>query len=179
MFALQWRDIDLDNGTVVIKKSMTPDEHYRPVSSETKTPTGVRCVPLGKRAAAALSERLHASKVLPQPDDYVFLSPKGRPIRRSNFIRRFYHPLLTKAKLPRIPFHKLRHVFATLLIEKGENPKVVQTILGHASSRVTMDIYAHARSAGLRSAAHIMDGVLEAPEEPMEGSLMYACLKEG
>jgi integrase len=42
-----------------------------------------------------------------------------------------------------ITLHGLRHSHATILLEHGENPKVVAERLGHTSITVTMDIYSH------------------------------------
>ncbi len=40
-------------------------------------------------------------------------------------------------------FYDLRHTFATLMLEQGENPKVVQEILGRSRITHTMDTYSH------------------------------------
>ena len=40
-------------------------------------------------------------------------------------------------------FHAMRHGFATACLEKGIDCKTVSSILGHASTRTTMDIYVH------------------------------------
>jgi integrase len=42
-----------------------------------------------------------------------------------------------------IRFHDLRHTYASLLIEQGENLKYIQTQLGHSSPTVTLNVYAH------------------------------------
>jgi site-specific recombinase XerD len=42
-----------------------------------------------------------------------------------------------------MPFHALRHSFATLMLTSGEHPKVVQEMMGHSGIRVTMDFYSH------------------------------------
>lgn len=56
----------------------------------------------------------------------------------------------TRAKLreraelrPSIGMHTLRHTFASLLIDQGENPKYVASQLGHASATFTLDVYGH------------------------------------
>lgn len=46
-----------------------------------------------------------------------------------------------KAELPDIRFHDLRHSVATLLLEIGTHPKIVQELLGHENIGMTMDIY--------------------------------------
>jgi integrase len=43
-----------------------------------------------------------------------------------------------------VPFHALRHTAATLALEAGVNPKVVQERLGHSSITLTLDTYSHA-----------------------------------
>ena len=58
-------------------------------------------------------------------------------------IPRHFQPALKKADVPRVRFHDLRHTYASLLIEQGENPKYIQTQLGHSSPTVTLDVYAH------------------------------------
>jgi len=58
-------------------------------------------------------------------------------------VGRHFLPALEGADLPRIRFHDLRHTYASLLIKQGENPKYIQTQLGHSSPTVTLNIYAH------------------------------------
>jgi len=59
-----------------------------------------------------------------------------------NFVRRSYKPLLERAELPQIPFHCLRHTFASLMMP-NEHPKIVQEMLGHSRISTTLDIYSH------------------------------------
>ncbi|MHA0288227.1 tyrosine-type recombinase/integrase [Mycobacterium sp. C3-094] len=54
--------------------------------------------------------------------------------------------------LPVITLHGLRHTHATVLLEAGENPKVVQERLGHTTFTTTMDIYSHVTPTMQRSA---------------------------
>ena len=58
-------------------------------------------------------------------------------------VKREFLPALTRAGLRRIRFHDLRHTYTTLLIAQGENPKVIQSQLGHASIETTFDRYGH------------------------------------
>ena len=72
----------------------------------------------------------------------VFCSTVGTPMNPDNFIKRSYKPLLERTGLPQIPFHCLRHTFATLMMP-NEHPKVVQEMLGHARISTTLDVYSH------------------------------------
>jgi integrase len=58
-------------------------------------------------------------------------------------IPREFETVLKKAGLQKIRFHDLRHTFASLLIDQGENIKYIQSQLGHASPTITLDVYAH------------------------------------
>jgi integrase len=51
--------------------------------------------------------------------------------------------VLQQAGLPPLRLHDARHSFATMLLELGESPKTVQTMLGHSSVSITLDIYSH------------------------------------
>ena len=44
--------------------------------------------------------------------------------------------------LPHLSCHSLRHTFCTRLCERDVNIKVIQTVMGHANIKITMDIYA-------------------------------------
>ncbi len=80
----------------------------------------------------------------------------------NNPVRRNLKPLMHVANLPEgTRPYDLRHTFAALMLEQGENSKVVQEILGHSRIICTMDTYSHvspnavlllARSAGLEPA---------------------------
>jgi site-specific recombinase XerD len=52
----------------------------------------------------------------------------------------------------RIGWHTFRHTYSTLLVANGENVKVIQELMRHASSRSTLEIYCQARSADKRAA---------------------------
>jgi integrase len=75
--------------------------------------------------------------------EWVFSDGAGGPLRKSNFVRRSFKPLLRRAGLPDIRFHELRHTAATLLLSQGTNPKVVQEMLGHSRVSMTLDTYSH------------------------------------
>jgi Phage integrase family len=60
-----------------------------------------------------------------------------------NLTVRSFKRVLTRAGLRDIRFHDLRHMFATLMLQNGEHPKVVQEMLGHATIAITMDTYSH------------------------------------
>jgi len=62
--------------------------------------------------------------------------------------------------LPLLPFHHLRHAFATLQIEAGEDLASVSRILGHSSLSVTADVYAHLTPVTQRRMAETVERIL-------------------
>ena len=75
--------------------------------------------------------------------DFICCDNNGFPYRTvSSFLAAFSS--YVKNKLPfTIRFHDLRHTHATLLLEAGISPKVIQERLGHEDIRTTMNIYSH------------------------------------
>ena len=67
---------------------------------------------------------------------------------------------------PDLKLHELRHTSATLLLGNGVDVKTVQHRLGHSSSSLTLDQYAHAIPANDRTAADLMGAIYNAPAEP-------------
>jgi integrase len=79
----------------------------------------------------------------------VFGFPDGRPFNPDRFSREFdrrqsaYNRDHPEAPLPRLTLHGLRHTWATIALEAGIPVKIVSERLGHASTTITNDVYAH------------------------------------
>ena len=67
---------------------------------------------------------------------------------------------LTRAGLPHMRFHDLRHSCASLLAAQGANPRVVQRILGHGTIHTTLGIYTHVDSVRMDEALATLDTTL-------------------
>lgn len=78
-----------------------------------------------------------------QAFDLIFCGEEGTPLTIPNITYRYFRPILTKAKLPRIRLYDLRHSCATLLLIAEENPKVVSERLGHSTIVLTLNTYSH------------------------------------
>lgn len=72
--------------------------------------------------------------------------------------------VVARLELPKGTPHTLRHTHATLLLTDGVPPHVVQARLGHASSRTTLDVYAHVLPSSEREVADRFAAVLHASE---------------
>jgi len=84
----------------------------------------------------------------------------GNPLQANNLGQREYARLIRDAGVRRIKFHGLRHTSATLLLDAGVPPKVVQERLGHKQIATTLDIYAHVLPSMQREASERLAAVL-------------------
>ncbi len=92
-------------------------------------------------------------------NDLVFCTHAGKPLSPRNVLRAF-KLTLSRAGLPDVLFHALRHTAATLLLLQGIHPKVVQERLGHATISMTLDTYSHLIPSMGRDAADRLDQLL-------------------
>jgi integrase len=159
LLGLRWSDIDMDGGTVHVQRSLGWVSGQW-LFTEGKTAKSRRTVVLPRIAVAALKkhravqavERLVLGEAWAHPD-LVFTTTVGTPIGKSVLIRRSFKPILQKAGLP-------RHSAATMLLAAGENPKVVQELLGHSRISITLDTYSHVIPSLQRQVAEKMDNML-------------------
>jgi integrase len=95
------------------------------------------------------------------PDDYVFAANSSRagkkrekqPLWLSTIMRYYVQPVVKRLGIKkRVTWHTFRRTYTTLLHAIGEDVKVVQELLRHSSSRITMDIYAQAQMPAKRAA---------------------------
>ena len=144
LFGLQWSDVDLKKGVVTVRRSLSELNGVLKLK-EPKTKSSKRRIELPAAVVEALADhrkRMFADGHAASP--WVFVNQSGGPLRRSHFYRENFRPLLTRAELPAdTHFHHLRHAHASILIQQGENPKVVSTRLGHSKIGITMDLYGH------------------------------------
>lgn len=164
---LQWRDVDLDGGTLRVRRTLQRTaEGYR--WDDVKTAHSRRRIALPEVAIAALrrrrvrqaEERLQLGEAW-QDLDFVFTDAIGNRLSRDHFdTDRWYGSVVKRAGLPMIRFHDLRHTAATLLLERGVNPKMVSEMLGHSSVAVTLSLYGHVTPHMQHEAAATMERAL-------------------
>lgn len=150
LIGLRWEDVDFEQLLIHVRRSVVSM-----VEGSPKTEASQKDVPLDTQTAESLLG-WRRSCAHPLPGDWVFASPvmKGKqPIWPGTQWRYYGRPALQRAKITKhVTYHTFRHTFGTLLNANGENPKVVQELLRHASLKVTTDVYMQAVSMQKRQA---------------------------
>ena len=110
-----------------------------------------RLVPFGRSAGKWLTR--YASEVRPALDtkgsEHLFLTPRGRPMTRQRFWQLIEGYGRRAGIRTRLTPHRLRHSFATHLLEHGADLRALQMMLGHADISTTQ-IYTRVSSSRLR-----------------------------
>jgi integrase/recombinase XerD len=110
-----------------------------------------RVVPVGKPALAALRvylENARLSMLKGRQSKALFVTPRGRGFSRMGFWKLLGRYARKAGILKKISPHKLRHSFATHMVERGADLRAVQMMLGHADLGTTQ-IYTHVDGARL------------------------------
>jgi integrase len=89
---------------------------------------------------ALLVDELNAYIASKRPDDLLFTSPGGEPMRNRNARRAWFDRAAKAACVAGLTPHELRHTAASLAVKAGANVKALQRMLGHASAAITLDI---------------------------------------
>lgn len=81
-----------------------------------------------------------------EENDLVWPDWRGRERRPDNLssgFANFRRRTCSDLELPDVPFHGLRHTYATLLAARGYSPKDIAEMMGHSRAAFTMSTYAH------------------------------------
>lgn len=168
IFGLRWCDIDRERRTLSVTRSAQEiDGEITFVAP--KTDSSRRRVALSQVTVAALERRREIAAAEGHKSELVFPSERGCPLRKSNFIRRVWHPIRKAAGVPTLRFHALRHTAASLLLAENVNPKVVQEMGGWSNIRIVLDTYSHLIPTMQGAAADAFDRVLGAAPQQVQG----------
>ncbi|HET58099.1 MAG TPA: site-specific integrase, partial [Deltaproteobacteria bacterium] len=164
ILGLKWSDVDFKTKQIHIRRTFNHQRFFPP-----KTRESIRAID----CAPSLIQALASWKLVsPQKKDdaLVFANEAGEPMNYSNMVQRHFQKALKTASIERIRFHDLRHTYASLLIQQGENIKYIQSQLGHSSPTVTLNVYAHLMKSENQAAACRLENTIFS----VDGSKMVA-----
>lgn len=165
--ALTWADVDFKNNTISVSKSLNryrkKDYGFTLAVASPKSKTSIRTIAMNDIMRKTLlrhkvQSRASISK-LPYLDDsgnvrgeitdFIFTNAEGRTWCEPTFrklitrITESYNKEHPTEQISDFCPHEVRHTYTSLAYSAGADVKIVSQILGHASTAVTMDVYAH------------------------------------
>ncbi len=170
LIGLRWQDVDfekrlinINHAITIVKAEKNGKKRYLHVSLP-KTAAGIRNIPMMQAVMDGFKEEYFVAETkefktctLEGYTDFIFTKTNGNVFTSerldkvlSDIVKAYnkQEEAIAKAEdrephfLPHFSCHVLRHTFCTRLCERDVNLKVIQTVMGHANIKITMDIYA-------------------------------------
>ena len=148
LLALRWADLDRENRTISISKSVAR-QGGKLVVSTPKTPNSIRTVLLPEDTVKLLVEEHERHPANP----YLFPSPRTGETWDPDGFRRLHDRIIKEIGAEHVRFHDMRHTFATLSLKSGVDVRTLSETLGHFSAGFTLSTYVHSTSGMKQSAA--------------------------
>jgi integrase len=150
--ALQFDDLDLVKGQIVVRHSVWKDQMGSPKNGRNRE------LPLSEDALRALKAHRHLR------GDFVFCNEDGSMLTKEQCKWPLWRAC-KRAGLRKIGWHILRHTFASLLVMRGAPLKSVQELLGHSTIEMTMR-YSHLSPDLKRDVVNLLDSGTIAAHDP-------------
>lgn len=136
-------DIDLENGRLNVRRSITDTNGCVKIHEGGKTANAKRTIPLDPETCEFLKNdiRMKQEGFLFKNRDGRYMSPKSWSMNRYKKFQNDLH-----AAYPDIPLltpHELRHTYGTLMYKSGTPLLTLQRIMGHSDISITTKIYVH------------------------------------
>ncbi|MGO2746737.1 tyrosine-type recombinase/integrase [Microbacterium sp.] len=157
--ALRWSDVDMKRRRISVRRAADTIN----IGATKATKSGkARVIDVDDEIISALKAwkalRGSLSLDLARSDSTIFGNDEGGVINPNRATMRWSVRVAAARKtlgedaLPAIPLHGLRHSHATMLLQAGVHPRVVQERLGHADISITLGVYSHVTETMQRDA---------------------------
>ena len=149
LLGLTWSNVEFTKRKIFVNQTLYYKSKTNFSFQEPKTKKSKRAISIDETIIKELKahhKQINEDRILYrheyQENDLVCCNFVGAPLI-PNDLGDHFRKMLTELIVPKIRFHDLRHTHATILLKIGENPKVIQERLGHASIQITLDTYSH------------------------------------
>lgn len=149
LLGLKWENIDFEKKRIYVEHSLYYISGQGLVLQSPKTASGKRNISITNETIAELQsykvkkqEQLLKVGMKLSGEHFVVSAFGGEPVNPNTIHKQFLYDIKL-AGVRRIRFHDLRHTHATIMLEIGENSKVVSERLGHSNVSITLDKYSH------------------------------------
>lgn len=164
---LEWKDIDYENKTMTIARSVQDIIGFGLITKEPKTENSKRTISMPDKLIDYLKEYetwwLNQKKYLGDrlgDTDRLFCTEDGTDISPGLF-RVWLQKTLAKVDLPKVTLHSLRHTNITLQLVAGVDMKTVSARAGHSKASTTSDFYSHFIKNSDIHASEILNKIFE------------------
>ena len=148
--ALNWDDIDFNNNTININKTLSINSEYKITVQTPKSKSSIRKISIDeqtklilKRWKAKQRELFFSVGTRVKKHQPCFTEEVTNSYLYLNFMNEKLRKICKKHKFKEIKIHGFRHTHCSLLFESGFTIQEVQDRLGHSDLKTTMSIYAH------------------------------------
>lgn len=165
VLGLTWDCVDFERNTILINKQLQKTKKVggeytlAPTkSSRSRTITAAQSVMrlLKKQRVQQIEKQLKAGQAWDNRMNLVFTNDFGGHLVHLTVYKHF-KDIVKSLGLDEARFHDLRHSYAVVAIESGDDIKTVQSNLGHATASFTLDVYGHVSQNMRRQSAERMD----------------------
>jgi len=172
-FALTWKDIDFDENTIDIYKTYKRVKNietlkYEDLIGPPKSVKSIRKLDIPKRTGGILkdytvtqAETLLRCGINQNEHTLVFSNQIGSFLDRTYVTRKLREQFALCGIDKEKRFHDLRHTYATRLFELGQEPKVMQKLLGHSDLSTTMETYTHVMESVKKETVSVIDSLYD------------------
>lgn len=157
---LKWEDVDFQNELIHVRRTVSRIVNEEPNGAKTKLIEGtpkssnsLRDIPLAPNLKKYLQNKYHPSLIYVISNTNKLVEPRT--------ISNQFKKKVAAAGIPEINFHVLRHTFATRCMENGIDVASLSRILGHQSTKMTLDIYTGSLLETRRKAMHELDKLFQ------------------
>ena len=164
---LEWKDIDYENKTMTIARSVQDIIGFGLITKEPKTENSKRTISMPDKLIDYLKEYevwwLNQKKYLGDRlgnTDRLFCTEDGTDISPGLF-RVWLQKTLAKVDLPKVTLHSLRYTNITLQLVAGVDMKTVSARAGHSKASTTSDFYSHFIKNSDIHASEILNKIFE------------------
>lgn len=181
ILGLCWSDIDFERNILTVKRNLcriqmgidskSGKKNYEYRLLEPKTESSKRRIFLPENVMQILKKHQNEQQIIREKNaeiyqdrKLVFARSDGNYISPRQVLR-IFHRILDNAGVRRCRFHDLRHTVASILLNEGEEMKVIQELLGHSTITTTMDVYSHLSDQKKRNTSNKLAQVYEIGEK--------------
>lgn len=169
VLGLTWDCIDFENNTIYLNKQLVRDRNnYKEFYFSSLKNGKSRTIYISRSIAEVLKQRKTEQEKARKSagrnwvgrntewSNLVFTDEYGMHLNHTN-VYKHYKRIVKRIGIGEKRFHDLRHSYAVLALQNGDDIKTVQEALGHHTSGFTLQVYAHSTNLMKKESANRMD----------------------